>query len=394
MQYFALGSEGSVHDFVAQLSTTSPREAELDFTLTDKVAIVTGAAPGGIGEAYARALAEAGARVVVADVRGDEVRETAGRLSADGHTSVAAEVDITDPESAAAMAEIAKTEFGGIDVLVNNAALMMQIPRVPLSEFPLDWWDRVMKVNVAGALICIQAVVPTMIERGGGSIINQSSAGAFYNWAPYGVSKLALVGLTYGLARELGKHNIRVNAIAPGSMQSQAVLDSVGGADSLWWETRMQNQSLLTTALAAMAVATERVRLWSHVVNVPMHPVAFLAKRTATIDVLSGGRYTMTAGIGGRPQDWLASEKPYVRYPHARMDGQIAELRRMWRGAPPADGGEPVLPLPAQAGGPPILCSSQGPKGLARAARWADGYAGFISERVSDPDHALGFLTA
>jgi len=144
------------------------------------------------------------------------------------------------------------------------------------------------------------------------------------------------------------------------------------------------------TALAAMAVATERVRLWSHVVNVPMHPVAFLAKRTATIDVLSGGRYTMTAGIGGRPQDWLASEKPYVRYPHARMDGQIAELRRMWRGAPPADGGEPVLPLPAQAGGPPILCSSQGPKGLARAARWADGYAGFISERVSDPDHALG----
>jgi alkanesulfonate monooxygenase SsuD/methylene tetrahydromethanopterin reductase-like flavin-dependent oxidoreductase (luciferase family) len=148
------------------------------------------------------------------------------------------------------------------------------------------------------------------------------------------------------------------------------------------------------TALAAMAVATERVRLWSHVVNVPMHPVAFLAKRTATIDVLSGGRYTMTAGIGGRPQDWLASEKPYVRYPHAQMDGQIAELRRMWRGEPPADGGEPVLPLPAQAAGPPILCSAQGPKGLARAARWADGYAGFISERVSDPDRALGFLTA
>jgi NAD(P)-dependent dehydrogenase (short-subunit alcohol dehydrogenase family) len=221
----------------------------MDFSLNDKVAIVTGAAPGGIGESYARALAQAGASVVVADVQADAIVQTASRLSGDGLAVVATEVDITEPESVRAMVAKAVSEFGGVDVLVNNAALMMQIPRVPLHEFPMDWWDRVMKVNVAGALNCVQAVVPSMKERGGGSIINQSSAGAFYNWAPYGVSKLALVGLTYGLARQLGEFNIRVNAIAPGSMKTQAVIDSVGGEDSPWWGERMKNQSLQETGV-------------------------------------------------------------------------------------------------------------------------------------------------
>jgi alkanesulfonate monooxygenase SsuD/methylene tetrahydromethanopterin reductase-like flavin-dependent oxidoreductase (luciferase family) len=148
------------------------------------------------------------------------------------------------------------------------------------------------------------------------------------------------------------------------------------------------------TALAAMAIATERVRLWSHTLNVPMHPTAFLAKRVATIDILSGGRYTMCPAIGGRPQDWLASELPYVQFPHATMDAKIAELRRIWRGEDPADGGEKVLPLPVQPGGPPLLCTALGPKGLARAARWADGYAGFIAEHYADVDQAGTFLLA
>lgn len=148
------------------------------------------------------------------------------------------------------------------------------------------------------------------------------------------------------------------------------------------------------TALTAMAVATDRVGIWSYTLNVPMHPVAFLAKRIASIDILSGGRYTMTAGIGGRPQDWLASEKPHVQFPHARMDAQVAELRRIWAGRLPADGGEPILPLPVQLGGPPIHCSARGPKGLARAARWAGGYGGFISEEFSNAEESLAFLRA
>lgn len=147
------------------------------------------------------------------------------------------------------------------------------------------------------------------------------------------------------------------------------------------------------TTLAAMAVVTSRVRIWSFTFNLPMHPVAFLAKRVATIDVLSEGRYTMTAAIGGRPQDWLASERPYVEFPHAQMDKQIHELRRIWSGLPPADGGDLIFPLPVQQGGPPILCSSQGPKGLARAAHWADGYGGFVSEFCDGPEKTLELLT-
>ena len=221
----------------------------VDFSLTDKVAIVTGAATGGIGEACARALAQAGASVLIPDVNEEAVKAAADNLAGDGLKVMATEVDITDEASAKAMADKARHEFGGIDVLVNNAALMMGIPREPLAELPIEWWDRVMKVNVGGALICTQACVPAMIERGGGSIVNQSSAGAFYNWTVYGVSKLALVGLTYGLARELGKHNIRVNAIAPGSMKTQAVVNAVGGEDSPWWEQRGKLQSLPDTGL-------------------------------------------------------------------------------------------------------------------------------------------------
>jgi NAD(P)-dependent dehydrogenase (short-subunit alcohol dehydrogenase family) len=210
--------------------------------LEGKVAVVTGAA-GNIGEAYARTLAEAGAAVVVADIDADRVAAVAERLGGDGRRVVAATVDITSEESARAMVQTARDAFGGVDILVNNAALMMQIPRVPLAEFPIEWWDRVMKVNVGGALICTQAAVPAMIERGGGRIVNQSSAGAFYNWAPYGVSKLAIVGLTYGLAKELGKHNITVNAIAPGTVRTEAVVEAVG-ADSPWWDERAKLAAL------------------------------------------------------------------------------------------------------------------------------------------------------
>jgi NAD(P)-dependent dehydrogenase (short-subunit alcohol dehydrogenase family) len=216
-----------------------------DFSLEGKVAIVTGAA-GGIGEAYARALAEAGAAVVAADVNAEAVAAVAERAGADGLNVVSAEVDVTDEASVAALAERARSDFGGIDVLVNNAALMMQIPREGLVDFPLDWWDRVLRVNVTGPLLCVRACVPSMIERGGGSIVNQSSAAAYYNWRPYGISKLALLGLTYGLAQDLGKHGIRVNAIAPGTMETAAVKDAVADTPG-WWEQRAALAALGTT---------------------------------------------------------------------------------------------------------------------------------------------------
>jgi len=193
----------------------------MDKVLDGKVAIVTGSA-GGIGRVYASALARAGASVVVADLNEGGAAEVAAHLGDDGLAAIGVRVDITDPDSAGAMAAAATAAFGGIDILVNNAALMAELPAAPLSSYPLDWWDRALRVNVTGALICTQAVVPIMKSRGGGKIINQSSGGAFIGGGAYGVTKLALVGLTVALASELGRLRINVNAIAPGMVETEA----------------------------------------------------------------------------------------------------------------------------------------------------------------------------
>jgi NAD(P)-dependent dehydrogenase (short-subunit alcohol dehydrogenase family) len=214
----------------------------MDFSLEGKVAIVTGAA-GGIGAWYARTLAEAGAAVVLADRDEEGAARRAEGLAGDGLTSLVVGVDITDAGSVGAMAAKVESDLGGIDILVNDAALMGDIPNTRLSEFPLDWWDKVMNVNVKGALVCAQACVPSMRSRGGGKIINQSSGGAWVSATPYAVSKLALVGLTHGLARDLGPDNICVNAIAPGTVVTEAT-EKMFAADDPFWEDR-RNKNVL-----------------------------------------------------------------------------------------------------------------------------------------------------
>jgi NAD(P)-dependent dehydrogenase (short-subunit alcohol dehydrogenase family) len=220
-----------------------------DFRLDGTVAIVTGAA-GDIGRSYCRALAQAGADVLAADLDEAGVAALVGGLRSEGLNVTSVAVDIADETSARAMAATAIAEFGGIDILVNNAALMMQIPRAPLVECPIDTWDRVMKVNVGGALICAQVCVPAMRERGGGSIVNQSSGGAWKTWTPYGISKLAVVALTYGLAQELGESNIRVNAIAPGTIDTAAIRGT-HPLDSPWWRERAEGVPLGTVGQPA-----------------------------------------------------------------------------------------------------------------------------------------------
>lgn len=199
--------------------------------LEGMVAIVTGAA-GGIGQAYARGLGDEGASVVIADIDGEGATKVAAQLEKEGYRALGVKLDVTDEASAAAMVEATKKRFGGIDILVNNAALMAQIPKQNLMELPLDWWDRVMKVNVTGILICSRAVVPSMKERGAGKIINQASAAAFLPGSIYRISKHSVVGLTAGLAAELGPQNINVNAIAPGLIESEAGFRSAGGPGS------------------------------------------------------------------------------------------------------------------------------------------------------------------
>ena len=190
--------------------------------LKGKAAIVTGAA-GGIGRAYARGLAEAGAAVVLADIRGEAAAEQAAAIAADGYEAIGIQVDVTSEESTLAMARQTSERFGSVDILVNNAALMAEImTRGQLTTIPLEMWHRTLDVNLTGPFLCTRAVVPYMKEKGYGKIINQSSGGAWLGGAHYGLTKLGIVSMTISLAKELAKSGIRVNAIAPGWTNTEA----------------------------------------------------------------------------------------------------------------------------------------------------------------------------
>src|SRR5947199_4367922 len=135
------------------------------FDLSGKVAVITGGA-GGIGVIYADALCQAGASVVIADVNAEAAERTAARLVDKGHQAVGVQVDVTSAESTQAMAAAAAGRFGGVDILINNAAIMTNLPPYGLSNMPVNEWDRVMNVNLRGPLLCTQALVESMSARG------------------------------------------------------------------------------------------------------------------------------------------------------------------------------------------------------------------------------------
>ncbi len=141
------------------------------------------------------------------------------------------------------------------------------------------------------------------------------------------------------------------------------------------------NQELMTT-LAAAAAVTERVGVMATVSVLPMHSAVLVAKQSATIDVLSHGRFTLGVGVGGRDEDYRALGAPFARR-LPRLDEQVATLRSVWRGEAIADDVHPVGPLPVQPLGPRVLASSMGPKSIARSVRWSDGLAGF--DMSADP---------
>ncbi len=200
--------------------------------LIGKTIIVTGAA-GGLGRAFALRLASEGALVVMADTAdctttADQIRQTGGRC-------IATKTDVTDEESVRAMCRKAAGEAGGIDGIVNNAAIYANLKMAPFDEISPDDWDRVFNVNVKGVWICCKEVYPFMKERGGGSIVNISSASILEGnpyFAHYVASKGAVWALTRSIARNVGQHNIRANTITPGYTMTEASKGLAGSPEA------------------------------------------------------------------------------------------------------------------------------------------------------------------
>lgn len=198
--------------------------------LAGKRVIVTGAARG-LGREFALHLASLGAHVLAADI--SDLDDTCARARERGVEVVPALVDVRSSEQTQALGQTASDALGGVDALVNNAAVVSLVRR-PFDEIPEEEWDRVFEVNVKGAWLCARAVVPLLRAAGGGAIVNLASEVVYSGStgvAQYVASKAAIVGLTRVLARELGPAQIRVNALAPGFIPTEGSTVMLGGRE-------------------------------------------------------------------------------------------------------------------------------------------------------------------
>lgn len=194
-------------------------------SVTGKVVLVAGAARG-LGLEYARALGQAGAHVVAGDVN-----DCAEAVAAAGNGALGVRLDVTDVTQCDAMVERAMERFGRVDALINNAALYGSLRGGRFNQIAEADWDAAMAVNVRGIWNCCKAAVPAMRQSGGGSIVNIASLAATYGMPfalHYTTSKAAVIGLTRGLARELGRDNIRVNALAPSAVLTEGTVEFLG----------------------------------------------------------------------------------------------------------------------------------------------------------------------
>ena len=209
-----------------------------------KVIVITGAARG-IGQEYARYFAGLGAHLVVADI--SDCAPTLDLVKFAGGSAIGARLDVASAASAAEMARAALDAFGRIDALINNAALYGALKGGRFDAISESEWDAAMAVNVKGIWNCCKAVVPALRAAGGGSIVNIASLAATYGM-PYGLhyttSKAAVIGLTRGLARELGRDNIRVNAVAPSAVLTEGTREFFAEKADKAIDTIRMNQAI------------------------------------------------------------------------------------------------------------------------------------------------------
>ncbi len=224
-------------------------------SVSGKVVLITGAARG-LGFEYARALGAAGAHVVAGDVS-----DCSAAVAAGGHGAVGVTLDVTDVKSCEAMVAAAVETFGRVDALVNNAALYGSLRGGRFNAIPETDWDAAMAVNVKGIWNCCKAVVPAMRQNGagGGSIVNVASLAATYGMPfalHYTTSKAAVIGLTRGLARELGRDNIRVNALAPSAVMTEGTVEFLGEKYERGLEVIRAGQSIQRTLVPSDLTGT------------------------------------------------------------------------------------------------------------------------------------------
>lgn len=198
--------------------------------VSGKRVVVTGAARG-LGREFVLHIAALGAQVFAVDIRESELCQLDAVADERGYEIATRTVDVTSAEETLVLADAVRSRLGGLDGLVNNAAVV-ELPRRPFDEIPEAEWDRVLAVNVKGPWLCSKALVPLLREAEGGSIVNLASEVAYSGSAGllhYVSSKAAVIGLTRGLARELGPQNIRVNALAPGFIPTEGAAGLTGG---------------------------------------------------------------------------------------------------------------------------------------------------------------------